>query len=140
MLEPKVAAEVAELEFQKFVDGMDLDTDPTGLDADDVKSFESAKRKLIGAICKGHLSVDEKGQPVYVTQGDPNGKGAGVTITFHEQTGASLMAMDQKKKGQEVAKMYAVMADMTQTTAQTFAEMAGRDLKVCQAITALFLA
>jgi hypothetical protein len=136
MSEQKIAAEVAELEFTKFVEAMDLDADPSGWDAEDVKSFESAKKKIVGAIGRGHLVVDEHGQPVYTLQ---EGANAGTQITFREQTGASLMAMDQKKKGHDVAKMFAVMADMTGTDAKTFADMKGRDLKICQAITALFL-
>jgi len=140
MVELKVAAEVAELEFLKFVEAMDLDADPAGWDAEDIKSFEGAKKKIVGAITRGHLVIDEDGQPVYTTQGGKDGKGAGTAITFHEQTGASLMSMDQKKKGHDVAKMFAVMADMTGTDAKTFADMAGKDLKICQAITALFLA
>jgi hypothetical protein len=133
----KVAVEQAEADFERFAEEMDLDTDPKGWDAEDTKSFEAAKKKIVGAIVRGHLVVDDKGQPVYTLQ---EGAKAGSAVTFREQTGASLMAMDQRKKGHDVAKMFAVMADMTQENVQTFAEMKGRDLKVCQAITALFLA
>jgi hypothetical protein len=102
------------------------------MDAEDLKSFDEAKRRIIKAICSGRLVVDEKGQPVFTpTSGDP--------ITFHEWTGASLMAMDQKKKDQAIGKVYAAMADMTKQPAVRFAKMLGRDLKVCQAITGLFL-
>jgi hypothetical protein len=60
-------------------------------------------------------------------------------ITFREPTGATLTAMDRKNQGEDVGKMFATMADMTGTTAKTFAGMQMSDLKVCMAIFNLFL-
>lgn len=134
-MEQKVAREVGEAEFDRFVGAMDLDVDEARMDADDRKSFGELRERLVRAIVEGHLVVDDKGQFVYTprtgNQTDP--------ITFREPTGASFMAMDTKKKDQNVAKMYAVMADITGLDIKTFSKMASRDLKVCQAIITLFL-
>ena len=134
-MEQKVGREVAEAEFERFVDTMDLDVDETRMDGEDRTSYRDLKERILRAIEHGHLVVDEKGQPVYTpragTQAQP--------IIFHEPTGASFMAMDSKKKDQNVAKMYAVMADMTHLDAKVFASMAARDLKICQALVTLFL-
>lgn len=137
MVASKVATEVAEAEFDRFVEAMDLDIDPKGWDADDKKSFEEAKRKIVRAIERGKLAVDGDGQPVLTTASK---SGEAKQITFYEPIGADLMAMDQKKKNHDVAKMYATLGAITKTDAQTFASMANRDLKVCQAILGLFLA
>jgi hypothetical protein len=133
MTDQKVASEVAVAEFERFLETMDLDIDTSKMDADDLKSFDEAKRKLVRAIERGHLVVDDKGQPVYTPQG------SGTAITFFEPTGASFMATDGKKKGYDVAKMNAMLGDITKQSPVTFAKMAGRDYKICQTILVLFL-
>lgn len=134
MPEKRVAREVALQEFDRFVEAMDIDGETTGLDPDDAKSFEEAKRKVVRAIEHGHLVIDDKGQPVYTPQG------GGEPITFYEPTGATWMAIDSKKKGQDVGKMVAIMADMTHQPAALFSRLPGRDFKICQTLTNLFLA
>ncbi len=127
-----VATEVAEAEFNRFVEAMDLDVDVSKMDTDDAKAYAEAKGKIVGAIERGRLVVDEKGQPVYTTQD-------GTTITFYEPTGASFMATDGKKKEQTVAKMMALLADMTRKPAGTFTKLQNRDFRICQTIVTLFL-
>jgi hypothetical protein len=127
-----VATDVAEQEFERFLDAMDIDRDPASMDEDDKKGFEDAKRKFVKQVEVGRLVVDEKGQPVYTTH-------AGKTLIFHEPTGASFMAMDSKKKGADVAKMCAVMADIAHCDPSEFAKMPNRDFQVCKTIITLFL-
>ena len=136
MNESKIVLEVAEQEFGRFTDLMDLDVDTSVMDEDDLKGFESQKRVLILAIQKGSLVINDNGEPVFTPQraeGDVN------PLTFHEHTGASLMAMDRKKKTEDVGKLYSIMGDMTKTNANLFAKMKGGDLKVCTAIVTLYL-
>lgn len=130
----KVAPEVCETYFEQFVEAMDLDVDPVGMDDEDKTSFVNAKRVMIAAMMDGSLVINDDGEPVYTPK-----KGHTDPITFHEPTGASYMAMDSKKKGHDVGKVYATMADITRCPATRFAKMANRDVKVCQAIIALFL-
>lgn len=130
-----VSKDMAEEEFQRFVDSMVIDVDETDMDAEDLTAFRKQKKKIINAICNGSLIFNENGEAVYTPQRSP----IDCEITFHERTGASIMAMNGMKKNYDVAKMYAVMADMTKVPSTTFAKMKGIDIKICEAIFALLM-
>lgn len=136
-MKEKVAVEVAEQEFERFVEAMDLDLNTSDMDADDLAGFNKQKRRIIRAITRGHLVFNENGEAVYTpkhprtSHKDP--------ITFHERTGASIMAMDGKKKGHDAAKMYSILAEMCKVHPKTFAGMVGEDVKVCEALFALLM-
>jgi len=137
MSENKLSKEVAEQEFQRFADMMDLDLDLTSMDSEDGKDFTLQKNRIIKAMMNGALVINDEGCPVYTPQfagGDVN------PITFYEPTGAALMAMDRKKAGHDVGKMFASMGEMTKTSTGLFAKMKNRDLRICMAVTTLFLA
>jgi hypothetical protein len=131
----KVAKEVAEAEFDRFVKAMDLDVDPSDMSEEDKEAFQQQKERLVGAIQSGALTINDDGEPVFTPQRTKDAD----TLTFHEPTGASLMAMDRKKKSEDIGKLYAAMADMTRSHSSTFSKMRMADLKVCMAITTLFL-
>ena len=133
----EVAKEVAEQEFNRFAEEMDLDLDISSMDAEDLTAFNKQKNRIIRAIERGHLVINENGEAVY-TPNNNRSKHAD-PITFHERTGASLMAMDGKKKGHDVAKTYAVMADMCKVHPNVFAGLAGTDVKICEALFALLM-
>ena len=124
-------------EFDRFADAMDLDLDESKMDAEDLTAFNKQKGRILRAIERGALMFNEGGEAIYTPHHkrtpshDP--------VTFHERSGASLMAMDGKKKNADVAKTYAVMADMTGETAKTFALMVGPDIKVCEALFAFLM-
>jgi hypothetical protein len=132
----KVPTELAEQEFDRFLEAMDLayKCDPSKMDAEDNKALDKHKLVIVTAIERGNLVIDEKGQPIFTpsTGGDP--------ITFFEPEGASFMASDTVKSGKDVEKTNAVLGAMTQQPAKRFAQMKGRDYKVCQSIFILFLA
>lgn len=134
-MKDKVALEVAEQEFNRFVEAMDLDVNPADMDEDDKKGFEQQRERVVSAIQAGTVVINDNGEPVFTPQrtkdADP--------ITFYEPTGASLMAMDRKKKTEDIGKLYAAMGDMTKNHANVFSKMKMADLKVCMAITTLFL-
>lgn len=129
----KVDRETAELEFERFVEAMDLDLDPAEMDEEDRKGLDIQKGKILSAIMAGSLVINEDGEPVFTpaVEGDQ--------IKFPEPTGAAFMAMDRKKKTEDMGKLFAMMAAITGTHASTFAKMKNRDLKVCIAITTLFM-
>ena len=131
----KIVKEVAEQEFNRFVESMDLDVDPADMDEDDRKGFTQQKDRVISAIQLGSLVIKDSGEPVFTPQRTNDAD----AITFHEPTGASLMAMDRKKKTEDIGKLYAAMGDITKTHANVFSKMKMADLKVCMAITTLFL-
>lgn len=137
MEEFKVHPDVAAEEFQRFADEMDIDIDTTGFDAEDLAAFNKQKSRITKAICRGTLVINENGEAIY-TPSNPRSNSKD-PITFHERTGASLMAMDGKKKGHDVAKTYAVMADMCRVHPNVFAGLAGTDVKVCEALFALLM-
>lgn len=133
----KIDPETAAVEFDRFAEMMDLDLDVSGMDADDLTAFNKQKRRIVTAIERGSLVVNEAGEAVYT----PSNKKSSHTdaITFHERTGASLMAMDGKKKGHDVAKTYAMMGDMCKLPPKTFAGLVGVDVKTCEAIFSLLM-
>lgn len=128
---------VAEAEFDRFVEAMDLDLDTSVMDAEDLTAFNKQKSRLIRAVVRGNLVFNEAGEAIY-TPVNPRSKHK-EAITFHERSGASLMAMDGKKKNHEVAKTYAVLADMCQVHPSVFANLFGTDVKVCEALFALLM-
>ena len=136
MTEQKISKEMAEQEFDRFGELMDLDFDTSFMDEDDRKGFEQSKRRLVRAIMVGSMIIDDEGRPVFTPQRAGQEVNA---ITFNEPTGATYMAMDRKKKTEDMGKMMALMADYTKTSAGLFAKMKNADFKVCLAVTTLFL-
>lgn len=132
-----VAREVAEAEFERFGEMMELDFDTNAMDDEDRRGFEQHRRRLVAAIMSGALTIDEKGQPEFTPR--RSGEWEGV-ITFYEPDGAAYLAMDRQKKNQDMHKFYAVMAAMTKQNAGVLAKLKGSDAKLCQAVVALFLA
>jgi len=128
-----ITPEVAEAEFQRFLDTMYLRFDVNKMDAEDRTSFQLSHDILIGAMLDGRLVVNDKGEPVFSPRsgGDP--------VTFFEPTGQALLAMDQHKKNQDGHKGFAAMSSATKTSIQRFSAMPVSDLRVCQHIMLLFL-
>ena len=136
-MEQKIDAETAQVEFDRFTDSMDLDFDTGLMDSEDLTAFTKQKTRILLAIQGGSLVINDNGEAVY-TPSRPGSKHT-EAITFHERTGASLMAMDGKKKNHDVAKTYAVMADMCRVHPSVFAGLVGTDVKVCEALFALLM-
>lgn len=137
MKDLKVNIETATQEFDKWAEDMDLDLDVADMDAEDLTAFNKQKRKIIKAVTIGSLTFSEEGEAVY-TPSNPKSKRQ-EPITFYERTGASLMAMDGKKKNQDVSKTFAVMGDMCKVHPSIFAGLAGIDGKVCEALFSLLM-
>lgn len=132
-----IAQDVVEQEFQRFIEAMDIDIDPADMDAEDIAELEKHKKRLYRALARGNLVINDNGEAVY-TPAHPRSRYK-EPITFRERTGASLMAMDGKKKNHDVAKTYAVMADMCKVHQSVFAGLVGSDVKVCEALFALLM-
>lgn len=128
----KIDTKTAELEFERWADEMDLDLDVSLMDDKDAAAFNKQKRRVLSAIESGALVIGSDGLATYTPQNDKTPHKD--PITFNERTGASLMAMDGKGKNHDVAKTYAMMADMCGVNAKVFASMVGGDAKVCEAL------
>jgi hypothetical protein len=132
----KITPEFAEAEFERFAESMDLDVDPKGMDDDDRKSLDAGKRALVRALVDGNLVVNEQGEAIVVLRSEVDGI---KQVKFPEPKGAAFLARDQKKTGHDVAKQFATMAEITGVPQQVFAKMLNRDVKLCLAVTLLFL-
>ncbi|MCH9712750.1 MAG: hypothetical protein K0U20_09020 [Proteobacteria bacterium] len=130
-------SETAKNEFDRFIDSMDLDLDTADMDVEDLTAFNKQKNRILRAIERGSLVINEDGEACYTPQHSRSKYKD--EIVFHERTGASLMAMDGKKKGHDVAKTYAVLADMCRVHPNVFAGLVGTDVKVCEALFALLM-
>jgi hypothetical protein len=133
----KINLEVAEAEFDRFVECMGLLLDTSTMDVEDKTAFDKQKNRIIDAMISGHLVINDDGEAVYTPFRHTSGHKE--PITFHERTGASVLAMDGKKKGHDMAKTYAIMAEMCKVHPATFSRLAGPDIKTCEAVYALLM-
>lgn len=131
-----LAREVAEAEFDKFCDDMDIDRNVDKMNEKDAEGFNENKEIIIKAMVTGRLVLNDDSEPVYT----PVRTGVSNPLTFREPSGVDLMAMDRKKSGEDVGKMYALMDSMTKSVPGTCSKLRGIDRKVAQAITVLFMA
>lgn len=132
-----VALEVAQQEFNDFIDAMDIDFDKSVMDAEDKAGAEKLERRLLRAIRNGSLVFNDDGEAVYTpTHSRSKHKDP---ITFRERTGATLKATDNKKKNTDAAKGYAMMGDITGLHSGVFSSLVGIDIKVCESIFALLM-
>jgi hypothetical protein len=128
----KVDTKTAELEFDRWAEAMDLNLDVAKMNEKDLAAFSKQKGRVLIAIERGALVIGADGLATYTPQHP--GSAHKDPITFNERTGASLMAMDGKGQNHDVAKTYAMMADMCGVNAKVFAGMVGTDAKVCEAL------
>lgn len=130
----KVAREVAEAEFIRFCDAMDVDYNTDRMTDEDSKDFNESKGLLLDALQIGVLEIDSEGMAVvYPKKGDIK------QIKFNELCGADYVAMDNKKDTQSFAKMFAMMGSITKLPPATFSKLKKFDAKVCLSIAKLFL-
>lgn len=139
MTELKVAMEVAEADFERWADAMDLKRklEHPAMNAESKDGLETNKRLILDSITQGNLAVDDAGQFIFTPQ-----VGDRAPITFFEPDGACLMAVDSigKQGHREAAKGVAILAAMTKQNAARFAKMKVRDFAICEAVLSLFLA
>lgn len=129
-----MAREAAEAEFDRFVDAMDIDADPTDMSDEDKKGLQQSRRTVVKAIMNGSLMIEADGTPVYTPR-----RSKDVTpIRFREPTGADLMEMDKAKAGADINKTFKILAAITSTSPARFANLVMSDLNVCSAVMVLF--
>ena len=127
-----VDPEMASMFFNDWADAMDLDLDANFMDDDEIREFNKLRRRMVKAISEGDLTFNENNEAVYTAAGNKK-------ITFYECDGAALMAMDGKKKGHDIEKLYAAMDAATKSAKGTIANLKGKDLKVCMGIFNLLM-
>ena len=130
----QISKEVAESEFQRFVDGMDLLVDEETMTKDDQKGFRDAKSRIVREIMRGRATVNDVGEITFT----PSRSGERDTITFYEPSGDVLRCTDKRGKDEDVGKMYTAIGRLTRTDAKTIETLKGSDLRFCMAVFALF--
>lgn len=135
MTDPKIALEVAEAEFEKLCALRRIDTDPTDWNEKEVESFAKIKGAILKAIQAGTLIVEENGNASY-TPPVPGAK----TLTFRRATGASFMSTDGVAKDKDVAKMGAIITQMTGCPPGDPSKLEAPDFNFCTKLVNLFLA
>lgn len=128
----KIEKEVAQTEFERWAAAWRIEIDDSELSEDDKESFNEQRSKVVKAIQRGYLTVSEDGSELVLStdKGD---------VTFKEPTGAAYLAMDQHKN-KNMASSFGFMGAMTGNPAKFWSSVRGADLKIAQAVTALFLA
>lgn len=128
----KIEKEVAQNEFERWASAWRIEIDESELNEEDAQSLNEQRSKIVKAIERGYLTVSEDGTELVLNtnKGD---------VTFKEPTGAAYLAMDQHKN-KNMASSFGFMGAMTGTPAKYWSSVRGADLKIAQAVTAIFLA
>lgn len=131
-----IAQEVAEEEFQKFVDSWEINLTPKS--QEEKIDIEGLKEKVIDAIKRGRLIVNDDETLNYSISRTP--KKNGQIITIKRPVGSTYWEVDRYKEQQNAKKTDAVLAAMTNHDIQFFSDIGGIDQKPLKAIMMLFLA
>ena len=135
-IEPICDKETATLEFERWLDANGLEFYPDEMDLEDAEGFNKQKNLFVRKVMEGALVVNEDGT---VTYNYVDKDGSPKELTFYEPEGSHHMSMDRAKKGQDIAKKNILMGAITKTSADKFAKMRSRDLKICDMLLMLFL-
>ena len=136
MKTPIVALDMAQNEFDRWAEGWHIDTDVESMEAEDKTSFEVQKRKIMQAMMKGKLAVNDD-LSLTITLIEPVMEKPALTMSIPR--GTAYNAMDKHKERESVHKIASFMANACGVPPQIFSNMDGRDYKIFHAVTLLFL-
>jgi hypothetical protein len=131
----KVAEDVAKADFDRWTGAMGLEVDTETMDTEDKATFLEERDRLVRAMQRGQVVVLETAELEFTPERSKDKS----PITFHEHTGATLMATDDFGPDKSVHKLYAILADVSGQPIQRFSQMQGADCKICRSIGTLFL-
>lgn len=137
MTDPAVARDVAEQEFEKFLDGNGLKV-PQKMNAADRESFENSKERIIEAMMSGSLVIEERDGDVAAVF-TPVASRDKTPLVFREPEGAAIIAMDAERPEHGIRKGVTFLALMTGQDKSRFAKLKLRDWKVVDALGGLFV-
>ncbi|MBP7735954.1 MAG: hypothetical protein KA369_08280 [Spirochaetes bacterium] len=135
----KIDNETAELEFNRLCEAWEIDNDTENMTEEDRSSFNGQKAKILNAVRRGRLIVEEDGEVLTYTFAKADTAGC-ERITIKRPNGAGIISMDRYKDREGIHKTYAVLASMTGKDTSFFSKLDGIDIKVPLAVVALFLA
>ena len=129
----KICREAAEEEVQRIIDFWEVDPEGDG--------WEASKKRLIFAIQKGRVNLDEEKKCITLKLASPIEEANGKTIeelNFHEPKADDLEVMDKYKENALMAKTLHLASKMTRLPLGTVKRMASRDVSTMGAIASLF--
>ena len=136
--EEKMSEELAMQEIERWADDNDIDLYVTVKDG--TKLLDATAPKLIKAICRGSLIVNDNCEFEYtVSDKSPEGY-AGTKLVIKRPTSAAYMALDSYKDQQSVHKTFALLSSMTGRDVGWFAKLDNIDYKILNIITSFFIA
>lgn len=128
-----IADEAAALELERIIEFYEVD--PEG------KEWEDSKKRLLSAITKGRIILDEERGVIIMTLVSPiklqNGEPV-TSLEFSEPTAGDLRVLDKYKESESMAKTIHLASKITGKPIAVIEKMIGRDLSTMGAITALF--
>jgi hypothetical protein len=137
MAEPVVARDVAEQEFERFMESNGLSV-PQKMNAADRESYEEARRRVVEAMMAGSVVVDERDGDI-VAIFTPVASKDKTPIVFREPEGHAIIAMDGERPEHGARKGVVFLASMTGQDKSRFAKLKLRDWKIVDAIGGLFV-
>jgi len=128
-----IARDAAEEEVSRIIDFWEVD--PEGED------WETSKKRLVFAIQKGRIILDEEKKCVTLKLVEPIEKENGETVEemhFHEPTANDLKVMDRHKENEIMAKTIHLASKMAGVPLGIVDRMVSRDVATMGAIASLF--
>ena len=128
-----VAAEVAENEFDRLCELRRVSTEVGDMNEEEATAFAELRKKLVRAVMRGTLVIDEAGVATYT----PPVAGA-KPFAFKNLTAASLIGSNGKQQD-NMSRTLQIIAAMTERAPAEVARLAIPDLKMCGSIVTLFM-
>lgn len=136
MPEDKISEQVAEEQFESFLDHFDIDFSDIEIE-DGEEAARTMKNALIRAIRRGALEITtEDGLSIRQILTHPIGDIQAIVYT--DKIAKARLAMDHESPKKTQARMYAFMAALSGTPPSQLIKMQGKDLMVYGRLTAIF--
>ena len=136
MSEIKISEEVAEEQFDSFLDYFDIDFNDIEVE-DGAEAARTMKNTLIRAIRRGALEINVEGE-FSIKQKLTHPIGEIDFITYTDKVARARLAMDHESPKRTQARMFAFMAALSETPVSQLIKMEGKDLSVFGRLTVIF--
>lgn len=124
----KVAADVCEKEFLRMCVKRRIDTDEAAMLKGDQRFFAACKKVFVKAMASKQLVIGEDGNPEFTPPG-------GTKLTFHQTTGAILMAQDGFGPYDDIARVTSIATALTGSAPGAISKLHGVDFAVVSDVT-----
>ena len=136
MEEFKISEQVADEQFESFLDHFDIDFNDIEIE-DGAEAARTMKNALIRAIRRGALEITTE-DGFSIRQILTHSIGDMQAIIYTDKVAKARLAMDHESPKRTQARMYAFMAALSDTPTSQLMKMQGKDLMVFGRLTAIF--